>query len=96
MAIDIVQFVDIIYSKKENTKIKHRIDDIVLNVINIQLLIKNKKRRKNIFYGYSNILNILPIQRKCQNMDIIDQPFEEILKCLKIKTFLFMKRKKDI
>jgi len=48
---------------------------------------KNHKKKQKNNYGYSNILNILHIQRKCLSMVIIDRHFEETPRYLKIKIF---------
>ncbi len=57
---------------------------------------KNQQKNKKPNYGCSNTLNILLIQRKCLNMDVIDRHFEGTLRYLKIGTFLFLNQKIDI
>ena len=59
-------------------------------------LIKIIKRNKKSNYGCSNTLNMILIQRKCLSMVIIDRPFEETLRYLKIGTFLFLNQEIDI
>ena len=46
------------------------------NYIKIGKIIKRNKKSN---YGCSNTLNILLIQRKCLNMDVIDRHFGETL-----------------
>ena len=57
---------------------------------------KNHKKKQKIKLCCSNTLNILPIQRKCLNMDVIDRHFEGTLRYLKISISLFLIQKIDI
>ena len=70
-------------------------NDIACIAVFTWKLAKNIKRNKKSNYGYSNTLNILHIQGKCQSMGVIDQHFGETLRYLKIRIFLFLNQEID-